>query len=320
MNKYIFKTYLFLPIFFLFFGCSSHKLNTNKRCHYTNLILNSKNNFCSSASKTVTYKSDLFINFNNGDTTQWNINNNKFIKSFNINSISKAIAIDKKYIFTGSNNMSIYKYNFNSSLIEKKNYSKGSIFYLTSFKNYLYVAFGDSELGIVDKDTLKLLKSYKEHDYLIFTICLDQDNGYLYTGSDDNSIIKWKIIENNLIKKVKKINEFHSSVRNILKIKEHFIVTTADGNLFLYDNKFENKLDVTNKNHTKITAILSKNNYIYTGDIKGNINIYKIKNNSLQLINYFKLKSLIRGISYNEQNSIIFITKEGYILSIKALK
>lgn len=313
------KYFYLLIVLFSLTACSNHKILPLKtpKCSYTHLNFTGQNSFCSSPRKLFIDNRFIFITFDNGDVGKWDKKTRQLLKLFDETTrvTKRAITGDKSSLYLGSSNMFIYKYLYNGKLINKNNYSKGSIFCLNQYHDKLYVAFGNAELGIVSKKTLKLLTSYQEHQYLIFTLLIDNQNQYLYSGSDDNSIIKWKILNNGFLKKEKILHQFNSAVRNILQTDNNFIVTSKQ-NIILYDQYFHSKLFVLEQEEGSIISSFTQNNLLITGNDKGLVVIYKINNNSLQTLCKYNLQDVIRIIAPVTHNQILIMSKSGEILNL----
>ena len=319
LHSYMFLHFLSLLLIFLTLtGCTTQPTPLKPMYSYNDFIYQGKNNFYASPRKVIVNNNELFISFDNGDIVKWNLTTQKLLQVFKKESFAtnRALSYSNSGLYIGSSDMTLYHLNDNFNLITKKRYFKGSIFNIQPFKKYLFVAFGDASIGIVNKKDLKLLSSYREHLYLVYSLYLDEKNNFLYTGSDDNTIIKWKITQDSKLKKIKLIHDFKSAIRNIIKLKNHYIVTTGNGSLYLYNKEFNLILDKKEQKNNIVSALYYKD-ILYTGNTKGEIYLYKIRNNSFQINKNIKLDSVIRSIVKINSTSILILSKNGKTLLLK---
>jgi hypothetical protein len=306
---------IFLSLIFI--GCTVTP-TTKPSYHYKKLIFQGKNTFHSSPRKVIINDNKIYISFDNGDVGQWDTNTKQFIHLFQKETLAtnRALLFKNFNLYIGSSDMNLYRINSITKKMIHKNYFKGSIFDLTAYNKYLFVAFGDASIGVIDSSNLELITSYRTHQYLVYSLFIDQKNKILYSGSDDNTIIKWKILEDSTLKKLKLINGFTSAIRNIVKLKNHFVVTTGDGHVYLYDETFTTLLDNKNQENNIVSALSDKDT-LYTGNTKGEIYLYKIKSNSLHMIKKYVLHGVIRSIVKKDATNIFILSKSGEALLLK---
>ncbi len=307
-------------LLFSFTACSTKIFTTPQKnsCSYSNINLNGQNNFCSQPRTSLIDTQNIIIAFDNGEIIKWDLETKKINKKFDtpITYSTRALIINKQTLFAGSADMKIANYSLDGKLLQRKNYSKGTIFKILEYKNKFYVAFGNAEIGVIDKHNLELLSSYKEHEYLIYSLYIDKINHILYSTSDDNTIIIWNILENGKLEKIKQISNFTSSVRGIVKSDNYYVVTTGDGNIILYNMKFNKKIYEFNYNHESIISLAYIDDFLFIGDVLGNLYLYKIIDKKIKLTTKYKMNGIIRSIK-KFKNNIIVITKNGEILTIQ---
>lgn len=318
--KFTFYTLSCFILLFTLTACSQHELRSPKNisCNWKNINLNGSNNFCSSSRSSLIYKNDIFLAFDNGDVVQWNINSHKKVRFFDKTSTYTKrafIQVNNEFI-SGSSDMKIYLHSLEGTVSKEENYSKGSIFKIIPYKDKLYVAFGNAEIGVVDKNNLTLLTSYTQHKYLVYTLMVDIQKKLLYAGSDDESISVWEILEDNTLKYQYSLENFGSAIKHILKIEDNIIITTSSGKILMYDTLLKKIVYSNTNSNSNITATLLKNNKFIVGDSIGTLYIYDIEKNSMQLNKKIAMNGLIRSINFFE-DSIIAITKTGDIRTVK---
>jgi len=315
-----FSFLLFVVLFFNFSACSKPKPNTQVvQCNWKNINLDGNNSFCSSIRTTLLFDNTLLVAFDNGEIITWNVGTKKKILEYQTTSdfTRRALLLEKNRLISGSSDMRIY---VNSPLdgvqIDEKNYDKGTIFDITSFGDKLYVAFGNAEIGVVDRNTLELLCTYKKHEYLIYSLFLDRKKKLLYSASDDNSIIEWSILEDGTLHFKRRVVQYSNSLKQILKYKDTFIITTGDGKLLLYNESFDTQLYATTAGGVNIIAILLDKNRLYVGDVEGNLFIYRLKRDTFELEKTLHMASRIRSIQ-KYKNCIIIMTRSGEIKTLR---
>lgn len=302
-------------------GCSStsiqpHELN---RCELKDITIDGNNDFCSTPRVSLISHNRLLIGFDNGTIATWDLSSNKLIKKFEStdNFAIKSVVETQNNLLFGSADTKLKQYSLNGSLLEEFSYEKGSIFALALYKEKLLIGFGNAEIGVVDLNDLKLIKAYRQHEYLIYTLYVDEKNGLLYSGSDDNSIIVWNISKNGLLSKIKKIDGFKLSVRHILNMNDgSLIVTTGSGNVVVYDKTFSKILNEYNEHSGIVLSAKTEGNYLITGDSFGNLVYWVYGDGKLKVIEKHKMDSSVRIIEILP-NSILAISKFGQVLSIK---
>lgn len=302
-----------ISFFSLYSTFSIYKKDT---CQWKSINLNAKNNFCSSVRSSIIYDNSLVLACDDGSIVTWDLKTykKKFIFDTNSDYTRRALVKTDDKIISGSSNMKLYIHSLDGSFIKEKNYEKGTIFSVLPYQDKFYVAFGNAEIGIVSKKNLDLLYSYKKHEYLIYSLCFDEKNQLFYSGSDDNNIIAWNVLDTGQLNMKKSMNNFDGAIKHILKYKNSFIVSTGKGSILMYDTSFM-KLLFQKKLDYNIISTLLIDNTLYVGDSIGRLFIFKIMKNSFELENTVVLDGLIRSIKKYKQN-IIIITKTGFIRTI----
>jgi hypothetical protein len=258
-------------------------------------------------------KNQLIVAFDNGDIVKWNLDTKKFLKVFDISSdyTKRTLLIDDTVLFAGSADLNIYKYTLDGKLLDKKNYSNGTVFKIIDDNNkHLLVAFGNANVALVDKGTLKLIYIKKKHEYLVYSLYFDTEKKLLYSVSDDDSVIIWKISQNGKLEKKSQPVQLKHAIRNIVKYKNNFIITTGDGEIIMFDEFFQRKIFSVHENTNNIISVLLVKNIFISGDDKGNVVIYKINKNSIKPIKHFKMHGLVRAI-VNDKNIVYIMSKLG---------
>ncbi len=313
---------IILLVLLLFTSCSQNSLSVNNqnKCHWQNINLNAKNNFCSSVRSAIVYDDNIVLAFDDGSIVTWNLKTFKQKIVFDTDSdyTRRALLKEEDKIISGSSNMKLYIHSLDGKLIQEKNYDKGSIFNVLPYKDKFYVAFGNAEIGVVDSQNLNLLYLYRKHQYLVYSLYLDEKNKLLYSGSDDNSIIIWNVLATGQLKIKRSINGFHGAIRHILKYKNLFIVANERGSILMYNKSFKKQLFQQELDNNIISTLLV-NDTLYIGDSSGKLFTFKLIENSLELESTIELNGLIRSIK-KYKNDIIIITKTGFIYTIRVSK
>lgn len=313
--NYFYHILLFFITLIAFIGCSNTSLKPSDaaKCSWKDISFNEVNNFCAAPRSAIVQHENIILSFDNGDIVSWNIDTGKIVENFDSTSqyVTRALkAVDNK-IISGTSDMKLYLYSSDGALLQKKNYSKGSIFDIASYEKKLYVAFGNSELGVVDQETLALLGLYTRHKYLIYSLLFDEEELKLYSGSDDETIGVWSVVNDGTLKFSHTVTGFKSAVKHILKASDNIIITTGRGDVFMYDKLLKKELSVIKVSDANIISSLIYKNKLYVGDAKGFFYIYDIKKNTLIFHKKTKVDGLVRTISpYNDCFIITTKTKQ----------
>ena len=317
----------FILLLIVFFMSACHfqmDVTNHQTCSYSNLNYIGQNTFCSSPRTSLVHNNQLLIAFDNGNIIKWDTNTTKVKSIFNTNSdyTVRTLLDINNTIWAGSGDMSISQYTSEGMLLQQQKYNNGSIFNIKLFENNLYIAFGNASLGIYNLNHNSLQHQYKQHQYLIYSILIDKQNRILFTGSDDNTIIKWHIMNNGNLQFINHIHKFSSAVKHIIKIDaSKYIVTTSKGKIFLYDKNF-NKLLSTIDQKIKIISLAYLNNLLIVGDTANSYHVYKVLKNKLIEKEHNKLSNFIRIIQPINKDQILIIDKNGMsnLLNTKSIK
>lgn len=310
--------FLFIVLFFNFSACSQLRPNTQVvQCKWKDINLDGNNSFCSSIRTSLVFDNTLLVAFDNGAIITWNLESKKKILEYETTSdfTRRALLLEKNKLISGSSDMRIYVHSLNGKQIDEKSYNKGTVFDITSFRDKLYVAFGNAEIGVINSNTLELLSTYKKHEYLIYSLFLDREKKLLYSASDDNSIIEWSILEDGTLHFKRRVVQYSNSLKQILKYKDTFIITTGNGKLLLYNESFDTQLSATTAAGVNIIATLLDGDRLYVGDLKGNLFIYRLKRETFELEKTLHMESRIRSIQ-KYKNCIIIMTKSGVLKTL----
>lgn len=310
---------LFLFLILIISGCSSSSLKPSEKnlCLWKDINLNGSNNFCSTPRSALIDGKNIFLAFDNGEIVSWDINTNQIIKVLDATSdyTKRALVTSDNKLISGASDMQINIHSISGELIQKKNYSKGSIFNIIPYKNKLYIAFGNSQLGIAHKDSLDLLNIYSGHEYLIYSLMLDSEESRLYSGSDDETIRVWNLLNDGMLEFSHIVRGFESAVKQIIKTDNNILVTTGNGSIFIYDKLLATKISVTRNSRANIVSSLFHNNRLYVGDASGVLYIYDVKENTIDLQEKSKMNGLIRSIC-SFDGGVIVVAKSGQIRKI----
>ena len=192
------------------------------------------------------------------------------------------------------------------------NYEKGSLFQIAKYDKNLYVGFGNSQIGLIDAQTLKLKNSYKGHKYLIYSLYIDRSKDLLYSGSDDETVKIWKIQKDGTLHYLETLKEIKGAVKGITKKGNLLILIRADGKLILYDTDTKQELFSCQNKSISVVSFLQYQNKLFLGDSSGNVFVYKILTKSLNLIDSFTMQGSVRSIN-TLGNSVVIVSKEGQI-------
>ena len=102
-------------------------------------------------------------------------------------------------------------------------------------KNCILVSNLDSTLRLLDKDSGELLNDYKGHINVKYKIssCLDNTDAYVLSGSEDNLIYVWDLVDAKIEKKISGHTNVVTSLAYHPKDSE-FISGSVDGTLKIW--------------------------------------------------------------------------------------
>ena len=313
----MYKLLFTISIIFLFNACSqlSHNEALSKKCILESLRIEQHNTFCSAPRSALLDDNYLYIGFDDGLIAQWDLDSNKLVRKFEQNdffSIQQLIKYENK-IYAASKSMKLKKFSLNGNIEQEKNYEKGSLFCLENTNNFIYAGFGNTELGVINLNSLELDDVKQEHQYLIYSLYKEKQQ--LLSGGDDNRLVVWNIDTNGSLNKEKSIDNFSSSIRKITKYRSSTILGLGDGTLIQLDNNFNQHLYKSNSQNFPITALIATKEHLVSGDSSGQVIIWEESSKRLKTIAEYKLDSTIKLI-IEHNNSYLFFTKKGFIQKI----
>lgn len=310
----MYKLLFAVAIIFLFNACSrlSNIEAPNNECILEPLRNDQHNTFCSAPRSALLDNNYLYIGFDDGLIAQWDLESNKLVRKFEQNdffSIQQLIKYENK-IYAASKSMKLKKFSLNGKIEQEKNYEKGSLFCLENTNNFIYAGFGNTELGVINLNTLELDDLKQEHQYLIYSLYKEKQQ--LLSGGDDNRLVVWNIDSNGFLNKERSIDNFSSSIRKITKHRSSTILGLGDGTLVQVDSNFNQHVYESNSQNFPITALLATQEHLISGDSSGQVIIWQQSSEKLKKITSYKLDSAIRLI-VEYKGSYLFFTKKGFI-------
>jgi hypothetical protein len=313
----MYKLSLIFLVLFSFTGCTTKStlFIKSQQCSFDDLKINQKNSFCASPRSTLLNNNTLYISFDNGAIVSWDLTTKKLLHIFSQTDFFgvRQLLLHNNKIYAASRSMHLKKYSLEGKLEYEQNYEKGSLFCLENSSKNIFVGFGNAQLGTIQSDTMQLIDTMAQHEYIIFSLYKDKNT--LYSGADDNKLIVWEITPKNLLKKIKSINNFSSGIKKITKYKSWIFLGLGDGTLVQIDDK-NNKIKYkTNKSNMTITSLISTENYLISGDADGNVTFYSLVQDKLQKVYILKLDGSIRSIIHTKDEYLI-ISKQGFIKKI----
>ncbi|WP_373071219.1 hypothetical protein [Sulfurimonas sp.] len=312
------KLLFILSITYFFLGCSVTTVKPNEieiKIPKT-LNLNGENKFPAQPKKVLLYNNSLVIGFDNGVIAKWDLNSSKLTKVFQTtdNYPIKSFFKNENKLFVGSSSMKLSSYSLDSGgRLNEKKFSQGSLMDIIQVKDNLVVAFGNSEILIIKSKNFENMDTKKEHNYLVYTLYYDEKNNILFSGSDDNTIIVWELVDNSL-KKISQIKEFDNSVRHILRSPDNIIVTSGNGKIYMFDHSLKDVLVESTFHKSSIVSAKVYNNTLIVGDSSGIVSSWCIANNSMQLNKTLRMSASIRSINFIDDKVLIF-SKDGKIIT-----
>lgn len=324
MFLHFIKSIIFLTFLFTLSSCASHSLVPSEQqiaCQWHNLNKSGQNNFCSSPRVAIIDNHVITMTFDNGAIVQWDKNNSTLKNVFDFKSpyAKRSVVKCQDTYFAGSYQMVLEKFSSNGTLTTDKYYGKGTPFVLKCFHEKLYAGFGNAEVSVIDPTTLDVIDTYKRHEYLIYTIYIDRKRNILISGSDDNSIMLWKVHDDGTLNFIKQIKGFNGPIRSILQLPSNqFIVTTGRGEVVLYDKNLSSLL-FKNDAHNGgiILSSLFAKDMLLTGDSNGNIIVWTVTKGKLVLYKKFQLNASVRILIELDSKVIAFLKDgRGVILEI----
>lgn len=324
LNLLSIKLFFTVSITFFFLGCSAtfvqHDKSYKTEVKIPNTLnFNGDNKFPAPPKNVVVYNNDVVIGFDDGKIVKWDFNSSRLTKvfqttdSFPIKSFFKS----KNRLYVGSSSMKLSSYSLDSGeQLSEKNLSKGSIMSTIPIKDKIAVAFGNRDISIVNLNNYNIIDTKREHEYLVYSLYYDKKKNKLYSGSDDNSIIIWDLINSSYLKKISQIKQFDSSVRHIEKTPcDNLIITTGNGKIYMYDRLLKSALVTSSFHKSSIVSAKIFNNTLIVGDSSGVVSSWCIKKGSIILNKIFEMHSSVRSIVLIDDKIVIF-SKKGKILTI----
>lgn len=207
------------------------------------------------------------------------------------NSLLKGIALskDNNLAITLSNFNTITIWNITLGILEASLPCSEKIFpnlYLTDTAKYMILGCTNGSIIICDI-VEKALKIIKNHTKEVRCICLSLDTSLVVTGSDDCSVIVWRIKTRET---VTFYNE-HSSVINCLDLRKDnkIVVSGSDDHMIIVWDVEKNSLYAKFEGHTgpvKCIIIFHKRHYLASGSTDKNAILW----NLLDKRKYFTIK------------------------------
>ena len=142
---------------------------------------------------------------------------------------------------------------------------------LSVYGQQVYVGEGNGNVVIFDESTGAESKRFKAHSDAIFSILIT-DDGYMYTGSRERSVKKWKTLNNELI------SEFKGYSTVSLAIDQNALYSASeDGTIIQWNMYSEEPLQVLSVHTRQASKIILNNGVLYSGSYDGTVRKWQLE-------------------------------------------
>ena len=186
---------------------------------------------------------------------------------------------------------------------------------ITACTNYCYISFSE-EIKKYSLPSFKCIDTFFGHTSIVKCLIIDQNNEFLYSGSEDCSIRQWNI--SNIIEVTNKILYLHDSKIQALDISKdsRLLVSLGyDSFIKVYDIKLENIIKTLECNYNSCSIKISScNNYIGALNNRS-IDLWNLKKN-WAYINIQVHNGIINSLDFTLDEKFIITGSDDYGIGV----